>query len=202
VPWVRSATPRRCPCPCGLRTLWFLMLATSGRLCSGQSGRLVPVSGSLALVAGGVGGSAAGRSSRVGAIRTCRRQPYLLVGWCWFLGVLVPFIGVIQAGEQAMADRYMYIPILGLFLPAVWGLAALLTTLPHHRWWSAGASIWCWAPVWSARASNSDTGKTAKSFFGTRSKSPWATTMLTTAWAVLWTRLAGRRRPSLVMRNR
>ncbi len=51
------------------------------------------------------------------------RRPYLLVGWLWFVGTLVPVIGVIQVGDQGMADRYMYIPQIGLFLMLAWGLA-------------------------------------------------------------------------------
>jgi Flp pilus assembly protein TadD len=52
-------------------------------------------------------------------------QPYLLTGWLWFLGTLVPVIGLIQVGEQAMADRYAYIPLIGIFVMAVWGAADL-----------------------------------------------------------------------------
>jgi protein O-mannosyl-transferase len=52
-------------------------------------------------------------------------RPYLLMGWLWFLGTLVPVIGLIQVGEQAMADRYAYIPMIGIFLMAVWGAADL-----------------------------------------------------------------------------
>jgi protein O-mannosyl-transferase len=52
-----------------------------------------------------------------------RRQPYLFTGWLWFLGVLVPMIGLIQAGGQAMADRFAYVPLIGLFIMPVWGLA-------------------------------------------------------------------------------
>jgi|SRR5579862_2633774 len=48
---------------------------------------------------------------------------YMLVGWFWFLGVLVPMIGLVQVGVQAMADRYMYIPAIGLFVMACWGAA-------------------------------------------------------------------------------
>jgi len=55
------------------------------------------------------------------SIAKARSRPYLLVGWFWFLGVLVPFIGVIQAGSQAMADRFVYVPIIGLLLAIVWG---------------------------------------------------------------------------------
>jgi len=53
------------------------------------------------------------------------RRPYLIAGWCWFLGTLVPVIGLIQVGEQSMADRYAYIPLIGIYVLAVWGLADL-----------------------------------------------------------------------------
>ena len=50
-----------------------------------------------------------------------RRQPYLLVGWLWFIGMLVPVIGLVQVGVQSMADRYSYIPLIGLFIAISWG---------------------------------------------------------------------------------
>ncbi|HTV64501.1 MAG TPA: tetratricopeptide repeat protein [Bryocella sp.] len=49
-----------------------------------------------------------------------RRRRYLIVGWLWFLGTLVPMIGVVQVGTQAMADRYAYLPFVGLFLMICW----------------------------------------------------------------------------------
>jgi tetratricopeptide (TPR) repeat protein len=52
-----------------------------------------------------------------------RGQRYLAVGWLWFLGTLVPMIGIIQVGEQAMADRYAYLSFIGLFLMICWGVA-------------------------------------------------------------------------------
>jgi len=52
-----------------------------------------------------------------------RRHPYLGVGWLWFLITLVPVIGLIQVGGQAMADRYTYVPYIGLFIIAAWGIA-------------------------------------------------------------------------------
>jgi len=52
-----------------------------------------------------------------------KRQPYLRVGWFWFLGTLVPMIGLVQAGGQALADRYAYLPFLGLFIMAAWAVA-------------------------------------------------------------------------------
>ncbi len=50
-------------------------------------------------------------------------RPYLIVGWLWFLGTLVPVIGLVQVGEQAIADRYAYVPLIGIFVMAVWGAA-------------------------------------------------------------------------------
>ena len=55
------------------------------------------------------------------AIRLARRHPYVAVGWFWYLGTLVPVIGLIQVGEQALADRYTYIPMIGLFIVVAWG---------------------------------------------------------------------------------
>jgi tetratricopeptide (TPR) repeat protein len=55
------------------------------------------------------------------AIWLGRRRPYVFVGWFWFLGMLVPVIGLAQAGYQAMADRFTYIPLIGVFLVLVWG---------------------------------------------------------------------------------
>jgi hypothetical protein len=51
-----------------------------------------------------------------------RRRPYLLTGWFWFLGTLVPTLGIVQVGSQAMADRYTYIPSIGLFVLLVVGI--------------------------------------------------------------------------------
>jgi len=58
-------------------------------------------------------------------IRLATRYKYGLVGWLWYLGTLVPVIGLVQVGEQAMADRYTYIPLIGLFIVVAWGLADL-----------------------------------------------------------------------------
>ena len=52
-----------------------------------------------------------------------RSRPYLLVGWLWYLGTLVPVIGLVQVGSQAMADRYSYVPLIGVFVILTWGVA-------------------------------------------------------------------------------
>ncbi|PKN78931.1 MAG: hypothetical protein CVU51_15390, partial [Deltaproteobacteria bacterium HGW-Deltaproteobacteria-1] len=53
-------------------------------------------------------------------LRYYRKYPYLIIGWLWFLGTLVPVIGMVQVGAQAMADRYAYVPFIGLFIMLVW----------------------------------------------------------------------------------
>jgi len=96
--------------------------------------------------------------------RSSCRRPYLLVGWCWFLGTLVPVIGLIQVGNQAIADRYMYIPIIGGLVMLVWGashflkdrigwqiqlatagiVVATLLILTHHQigFWKSSYDLW------------------------------------------------------------
>jgi tetratricopeptide (TPR) repeat protein len=54
-----------------------------------------------------------------------RKRPYVFAGWWWFVGTLVPVIGIVQIGSQSIADRYMYVPSIGLFLLVVWGLREL-----------------------------------------------------------------------------
>ncbi len=63
-----------------------------------------------------------------GAIYVARRRPYVLFGWLWFLVTLLPVIGIIQAGSQSMADRFLYVPMIGLSVAAIWLIADLLPT--------------------------------------------------------------------------
>jgi len=70
----------------------------------------------------------------LGAFLLKRRRPYLLVGWFWFLGMLLPVLGLIQWGSQAMADRFTYMPLLGLFLLAAWA-AAEPFVCQRVPWW-------------------------------------------------------------------
>jgi len=65
------------------------------------------------------------------------RKRYLLVGWLWFLGVLVPMIGIVQVGDQAMADRYAYIPYIGLFWMATWSIAEFAKDRQISYRWAA-----------------------------------------------------------------
>jgi len=67
------------------------------------------------------------------AIRFGRKQKYLFVGWFWYLGTLLPVSGLIQVGSHAMADRYTYIPYIGLFIIIAWGLPELLSKWPQRK---------------------------------------------------------------------
>jgi Flp pilus assembly protein TadD len=65
-------------------------------------------------------------------LRQSAARPYLPVGWFWYVGTLVPVIGIVQVGLQAMADRYTYVPLIGLFIIAAWGLPELLSRVTTH----------------------------------------------------------------------
>lgn len=60
------------------------------------------------------------------AVRAARKRPYITAGWFWYLITLVPVIGLVQVGKQAMADRYTYVPLIGLFIIIAWGIPDLL----------------------------------------------------------------------------
>lgn len=62
----------------------------------------------------------------IAVVRFGRRRKYMLVGWLWYLGTLVPVIGIVQVGAQAMADRYTYIPLIGIFVIIAFSAAELL----------------------------------------------------------------------------
>jgi flagellar biogenesis protein FliO len=62
-----------------------------------------------------------------------KKFPYLATGWLWYAGTLVPVIGIVQVGDQAMADRYTYIPLIGLFIIVAWGVPDLLKKWNHRK---------------------------------------------------------------------
>ena len=66
-------------------------------------------------------------------ILAARRRSYLMVGWLWYLGTLVPVIGLVQVGEQAMADRYTYVPLIGLFVIIAMGVPDILAGWRYRR---------------------------------------------------------------------
>jgi len=78
------------------------------------------------------------------AWRERQRRPYLAAGWLWYLGTLLPVIGLVQVGGAAHSDRYTYVPLIGVFLAAAWGIPELLPTRRWRQralWVSAGAVL-------------------------------------------------------------
>jgi protein O-mannosyl-transferase len=66
-------------------------------------------------------------------VRSRRRHPWLAVGWSWYVVMLVPVIGIVQVGSQPYADRYTYLPLVGLFVVLAWGVPALWTAGPYRE---------------------------------------------------------------------
>jgi tetratricopeptide (TPR) repeat protein len=66
-------------------------------------------------------------------VRNADRHKYLLVGWLWYVGTLIPVIGLVQVGDQAMADRYSYVPFIGLFIIVAWGISDLLAGWKYRK---------------------------------------------------------------------
>jgi protein O-mannosyl-transferase len=83
-------------------------------------------------------------------VRAFRQRPYLATGWFWFLGTLAPVIGIVQVGAQARADRYMYVPMIGLLIMAAWGASDLLRRWPRAAMpLAVAAGIACAGAAWS-----------------------------------------------------
>jgi tetratricopeptide (TPR) repeat protein len=74
----------------------------------------------------------------IAILRFSKNRRYLVTGWFWYLGTLVPVIGLVQVGDQALADRYSYITLTGLFIIIAWGLPELLGKWPHRK------VVLCW----------------------------------------------------------
>jgi tetratricopeptide (TPR) repeat protein len=91
------------------------------------------------------GAAAALAAISIMVVRHRRSDPYLTVGWLWYLGTLVPVIGFIQVGGQSSADRYTYLPMIGLTIMLAWGATDLFRRRP--RILAAGAATACFACV-------------------------------------------------------
>jgi protein O-mannosyl-transferase len=68
-------------------------------------------------------------------------HPYLITGWCWFLGMLVPVIGLVAIGEQSMADRYTYVPVIGVLIFVVWGAEEMTRRWPYQTFSLSAMSL-------------------------------------------------------------
>jgi protein O-mannosyl-transferase len=74
-------------------------------------------------------------------IRRAKNIPYLATGWLWYTSTLVPVIGIVHAGSQAMADRYTYIPLIGLFIMAAWGVPDLIKKWNYRKEFYVASSV-------------------------------------------------------------
>ncbi len=74
-------------------------------------------------------------------LRGAASYPYLLVGWLWYLGTLLPVSGLIQVGQHSMADRYMYVPLIGVFILLVWGCTQWVDGSQLKKGWGIGATV-------------------------------------------------------------
>jgi len=72
------------------------------------------------------------------AFKAARQAPFFIVGWLWYIGTLIPVIGIVQVGAQALADRYTYIPLIGVFIIIAWGVPALV---PNRRFYRSIISL-------------------------------------------------------------
>jgi tetratricopeptide (TPR) repeat protein len=90
------------------------------------------------------------------ALRQRQRRPQLLLGWCWYLATLLPVIGIVQVGVQARADRYTYLPLVGVFVMLVWGAADLAPRLPGRR--ATAVSAGCLAAVLCTVSTRAEVG--------------------------------------------
>jgi tetratricopeptide (TPR) repeat protein len=75
------------------------------------------------------------------AISLVRSRPYVATGWFWYLGTLVPVIGIVGIGGQSMADHYTYLPLIGLFVVVSWGAWDLFERVPHREIVLGGAAV-------------------------------------------------------------
>jgi Flp pilus assembly protein TadD len=80
------------------------------------------------------------------AIAERKRRPYVTFGWLWYVTTLVPVIGFVPVGEQSIADRYTYVPLIGLFVIVAWGVPDLVSgltpaRLPKRRWLAGAAAV-------------------------------------------------------------
>jgi len=93
---------------------------------------MYPLPPRISLIEGGLA-AALVLAASAAVVRAARGAPYLLTGWFWYLGTLVPVIGLVQVGYQSHADRYMYVPMIGISIAVVWAGAELLATRPRAR---------------------------------------------------------------------
>jgi protein O-mannosyl-transferase len=109
-----------------VKYIWLMIVPRNLSVCYVHPGRTIPAWLVLLCAAMVVG-------ITVFAIQRRSRTPYLFVGWMWYLATILPVIGIVQVADQGLADRYIYIPMIGLLIIAAWGLPDLLSRFAPLR---------------------------------------------------------------------
>ena len=104
-----------------INALWAYVLYLAKMVWPVNLAVLYPLPPTLTIAQGLFAGAFLGGISIL-VIRSAKRHPYFLVGWLWYLVTLVPVIGLVQVGSQSMADRYTYLPLIGIFIMLAWGM--------------------------------------------------------------------------------
>ncbi|MGA3268996.1 MAG: hypothetical protein ABSE16_19530 [Verrucomicrobiota bacterium] len=142
------------------------------------------------------------------ALALGRRFPYVAVGWFWFVGMLIPVIGLVQVGDQSMADRYTYLPQIGLGLLVAWGAVELLgrAALPRRRRLLGSAAVVTLAALMAVAHVQTgywrDSGGTVFPFGSIRWLALRGIILRRTAWAPRWTPKGNRTKPSSITTRR
>ena len=124
------------------------------------------------------------RRFRLGSPSRWRTRPYLATGWFWYLGTLVPVIGLMQVGFQSHADRYMYVPMVGLSVILAWGAADVVRKWPQAKFAIASLAVVSLLACLVPRRRKRNTGATASRFFNAPSACRKTTTWRSTIWPI------------------
>lgn len=120
-----------------IKYIWLMVLPRDLSVCYVHPGRLLPVWQVVVCAVAVV-------SITLLAIRLRRRLPYLMVGWLWYLVTIIPVIGLVQVADQGLADRYVYVPMIGLLMIFAWAAPALVkraTGLPPRVAFAAAGCV-------------------------------------------------------------
>ncbi len=98
-------------------------------------------------------------------LRFAPGRRYLPMGWFWFLGTLVPVIGLVQVGEQSMADRYAYIPSIGIFIAVVWGVSEFVSARKPLRFLMSAAAVCALAAGFAGTWRQAESWQTTETLF-------------------------------------
>jgi protein O-mannosyl-transferase len=117
----------------------------------------------------------------------CRKErPYIFTGWFWYVGMLVPVIGLVEAGEQGRADRYTYLPQIGLYLLIAWGIADLMTSIMTRKVRSRSFTTGRQSLAHGARKSRAHSPQPGESNPGIRYQALWAAIAAATIIPLSW----------------